>query len=230
MGKVKNALLEAGSNLSRKELLKISESTGKSVDKILSKAVNNNMTLGSSLVNKYNAGQLNDNRGSQNTYTSILSNSLGKGYSNALGISPAIQQLRSAPKLDSGSVLFIGSKGSTQTVLPKGLSSGGGTKAPAPKSIYDLTKLSPSTEGPRPGGDPAAAAAATDTAPITPPPPPEPPPMFSPGGASDSLGGNATGLRRKKSKARMAGITNQGTGQFKISNSSNFGQLVNTGM
>lgn len=222
MGKVKNALLEAGSNLSRKELLKISESTGKSVDKILSKAVKNNMTLGSSLVNKYNAGQLNDNRGSQNTYTSILSNSLGKGYSNALGISPAIQQLRSAPKLDSGSVLFIGSKGSTQTVLPKGFNTG---SAPAPTNTL---KLSPSTEGPRPGGDPAAAP--TDPAPITPPPPPEPPPMFSPGGASDSLGGNATGLRRKKSKARMAGITNQGTGQFKISNSSNFGQLVNTGM
>jgi hypothetical protein len=48
------------------------------------------------------------------------------------------------------------------------------------------------------------------------PPAPPPPPQFSPGGVGSSLDSNASGFRRKKSAARMSGLTTKGTGRFKI--------------
>ena len=48
------------------------------------------------------------------------------------------------------------------------------------------------------------------------PPPPPKPTEFSPGGVGSSLDGNASGFRRKKSSARMSGLTTKGTGRFKI--------------
>jgi len=43
-----------------------------------------------------------------------------------------------------------------------------------------------------------------------------PPQQFAPGGAAAGVDGNASGFRRKKSSARMTGLTSKGTSQFKI--------------
>lgn len=51
---------------------------------------------------------------------------------------------------------------------------------------------------------------------IAKPPEAPPPPQFSPGGLGATVDGNASGFKRKKSSARMSGLTTKGTGRFKI--------------
>jgi hypothetical protein len=55
------------------------------------------------------------------------------------------------------------------------------------------------------------------------------PQMFAPGGAGAGVDGNAAGFRRKKSSARMAGMTSKGTGQFKITGQSGKSSGLNIG-
>ena len=104
---------------------------------------------------------------------------------------------------------------------------------------YNWAKLVPNPNFKRAAAPeaPAAAPATPAPAPYTPtplvaepnnqsslmigkapePPAPPPPPQFSPGGVGATLDGNASGFRRKKSSARMSGLTTKGTGRFKIS-------------
>lgn len=56
-----------------------------------------------------------------------------------------------------------------------------------------------------------------------------PPPQYSAGGAGAEVGTNAAGFRRKKSSARMAGLTSKGTSQFKISGQSARSSGLNIG-
>ena len=74
----------------------------------------------------------------------------------------------------------------------------------------------------------------TETTTPTPEPeikPAEPdPPMFMPGGAGTAVGGNAAGMRRKKSSGRLAGLTSKGPGQFKITGQSGKSSGLNIGV
>lgn len=59
---------------------------------------------------------------------------------------------------------------------------------------------------------------------------PEPEPMkFAPGGAGSALDSGATGFRRKRSSARLAGLTSKGTSQFKITGQSAKSSGLNIG-
>lgn len=60
--------------------------------------------------------------------------------------------------------------------------------------------------------------------------PAPPPPQFSAGGVGADVGTNAAGFRRKKSSARMAGLTSKGTGQFKIGGQSARSSGLNIGI
>ena len=187
----------ANGNLSSKEALKISKSTGKDLETVMQKAVSKGGTLGSNLVNKYNS----------------VDPSLDAYYSNNIlkEGSPILQQVRSAGTLDKGSSLFIGSKGSTQTVLPKSMMSGSGTKSTAPTT--DASSAPATTSSITPGGNSTnsgglAAASASPAA---------DPFMMGPGGMSSDLDGAAKGFRKNRSSARKAGMTTKGTGQFKNS-------------
>jgi len=60
--------------------------------------------------------------------------------------------------------------------------------------------------------------------------PPSEPQKFAPGGVSANVDGNATGFRRKKSSARLAGLTSKGTSQFKISGQSARSSGLNIGV
>ncbi len=54
--------------------------------------------------------------------------------------------------------------------------------------------------------------------------------MFSPGGIGADIESNAGGFRRKKSSAKMAGMTSKGTSQLKISGQSARSSGLNIGM
>jgi hypothetical protein len=53
---------------------------------------------------------------------------------------------------------------------------------------------------------------------------------FSPGGMGVGVDGNAGGFRRKKSSARLAGMTSKGTSQFKIGGQSARSSGLNIGV
>jgi hypothetical protein len=53
--------------------------------------------------------------------------------------------------------------------------------------------------------------------------------MFTPGGMAAGVDGNAGGFRRKKSSARMAGLTSKGPSQFKITGQSRKSTGLNIG-
>ena len=57
-----------------------------------------------------------------------------------------------------------------------------------------------------------------------------PPQKFAPGGIAATVDSNAAGFRRKKSSARMAGLTSKGTGQFKITGQSGKSSGLNIGV
>lgn len=195
--KLRVATALANGNLSSKEALKIAKSTGKDLETIMQKAVSKGGTLGRSLVNKYNKVDP--------IFNDYYSNNILKEGS------PILQQVRKAGTLDKGSSLFIGSKGSTSTVLPKSMMSGSNTMSTAPTS----DAAPPAASAPSaitPGGNSTGSGglAAADAAPAD-------PFMMGPGGMSSDLDGSAKGFRKNRSSARKAGMTTKGTGQFKNS-------------
>lgn len=218
-------------NLSRNEALKIAESTGKSVETIMNKAVSQGGTLGRNLVNNYNSGSLPGSNSLSNVYASAISNSFGGGNAGAsmaravdpVGQSPIMQQVRSAGTLDKGSVLSIGSEGSTQTVLPKSLVTGnaGRNNAPPPPDTTPPPAPPPPPPPPLPPPPPPP--------PLLPPPPPPPPEKMGTGGMSSDLDGAAKGFRRAKSSARKMGMTTKGASQLKISMAQGAKSGVNIG-
>lgn len=60
--------------------------------------------------------------------------------------------------------------------------------------------------------------------------PEAPPPQYTAGGAGAVVDGNVSGFRRKKSSARMAGLTSKGTSQFKIGGQSARSSGLNIGI
>ena len=59
---------------------------------------------------------------------------------------------------------------------------------------------------------------------------PTPPPQFSVGGVGANIDMNASGFRRKRSSARLAGLTSKGTSQFKITGQSAKSSGLNIGI
>jgi hypothetical protein len=108
-------VLAAGNTLSQKELQRISRVTGKSQDQVLEKAVQKGLSIGSKVVNQYTAensllpeaARFVTQKGQEINYDPFSGN-------------PILQKINNSPKLDKGSKLFISSKGSTSTVLPRG--------------------------------------------------------------------------------------------------------------
>jgi len=115
---LKQALQIAGPKLSQSELKQIAKTTGKDYENVLVKAVQGGTQLGSQVVNQYQKGAYTDPR-------LAMARQQLPGFAEAAGkYDPILQQISNAGRLDKGSSLFIGSKGSTSTVLPRSLTQG----------------------------------------------------------------------------------------------------------
>ena len=105
-------LKAAGNTLSAGELQRLQKITGQSQDKILEKAVQKGLSIGSKVINQYQ---------SDTTFPKVSFDSPKGGtiVFDPLSNNPILRQIRDAGKVDKGSKVFIGSKGSTATVLPR---------------------------------------------------------------------------------------------------------------
>ena len=131
-GSLGSQVKDAGANVSRKEATKIAESTGKSVAQVMAKALDKGATLGASLVNQYNKGNLGPNG---NNLREVM-----PGYSVALGQGPGTTRALEALtplqnlQLNKGTVYAGNSQtnnpGGNPTynpiVLPRGMTAAGG--------------------------------------------------------------------------------------------------------
>jgi hypothetical protein len=110
-------LKAAGQTLSQKELQKIAKKTGLSQDKVLEKAVQKGLSIGSKVVNQF----ASDTKFLPGPVTGMVK---GREVTfDPFKDNPILGQIANAKKnkLDKGTKLFIGSKGSTATVLPRGV-------------------------------------------------------------------------------------------------------------
>lgn len=197
-----NLRAASGANgvLSEKELLKISNVSGKNNEKVLEKAVGKGLMIGSKVVNQYQKGKYTDPK-----------TAWYRAAAGGLGISagfdsPILNQLRNAGRQDKGSALFIGSKGSTATTLPRRSGLGMGTQ-PLPTTPANAEQPVPTGEQTQ---DPIT--------PFIPEQLPEEKPeeKMDPGSGMLSGGGmgaaGASKLGRAKSRLRQLGIYGRGTG------------------
>lgn len=187
----------AGSGvLSNKELLKISQVSGGDTDKVLEKAVGKGLMIGSNVVNQYQKGKYSTSSPGYEQYLRMIDPSKS---------SPILNQIRNAGRLDKGSALFIGSKGSTATTLPRGM--GSGMKPQPVQSPVPTAPALPTQTG------------TTAEEPIVDPILPEeklPEDKVDPGSGMMAGGGagaaGANKLGRAKSRLRQLGIYGRGTG------------------
>jgi len=149
-GSFKAAVQSAGSNVSKNEALKIAEQTGKTVAQVMAKAVSQGATLGASLVNQFNKGNLGPNGQSVTNFGNVpIGMGVNGATTRAIASLQALQGLRMQPKTvyagysttttparggtspSSGSWHTPGTTTYNPIVLPKGLTAAG-QKAPAP--------------------------------------------------------------------------------------------------
>ena len=101
------------------------------------------------------------------------------------------------------------------------------------QAVAPPTAAPPAPVAPPPTYDPTPltiGASSTPNYSMPEPKAPEmPPQMFAPGGMAAGVDGNAGGFRRKKSSARMAGLTSKGPSQFKITGQSRKSTGLNIG-
>ena len=197
-----NLRIAGGANnvLSNKELLKISKQNDKNPERVLEKAVGKGMMIGSGVVNKYQKGKYTD-PGLRMARMALPGFAMAAGKDSAI-----LQQLRNAGRQDKGSALFIGSKGSTATTLPRRLGLGEGYRPPGGDNN---TTLPTTTE---------TGTTAPETVNTTPVETmlPEEETKMDPGAGMLSGGGmgaaGANKLGRAKSRLRQLGIYGRGTG------------------
>ena len=144
------------------------------------------------------------------------------------------------PRLASTEVRYLpgGAGGSGGSLNASSWSTVPNAKKAAAKPAETATAPAPSA-APAPTYDPTPLTIGGTSTPAYQPPadtlPPDsrtpelPPQMFAPGGMGAGVDGNAAGFRRKKSSARMAGMTSKGTGQFKITGQSGKSSGLNIG-
>lgn len=199
-------------NLGQREFERILDAGG-NANRILERAVaNKGLTINSGVVNSYNKGKYTT---PLNQFMQIAADrTFGPGF----GLSPIIQQIRTAGKLDPKSSLFIGSRGSTATVLPRNFGAGG-TKTSAP--VLPSTKPVGTTDaeptdygvndsGTGSGFDSGFDSGITDTAPSQ---------DNTAALQGATLGGGdgmmgALGIKSKKSSRKQAGVSSKGTSQL----------------
>lgn len=162
------------------------------------------------------------------TYARFGPNALkALGVSQVYNYDPTQYNKESAPYTKGKSSSFTGYSGKnagTVTRTPYSLATATepaapGAAAPAP---YTPTPLVPDEV---PG-----ASEASNTSPFNINMPEAPKLQYTPGGAGAVVDGNATGVKRKKSSGRMAGLTSKGTSQFKISGQSAKSSGLNIGI
>jgi hypothetical protein len=208
--KKRGGLAGAGANVSRREALKIAQGKDISVAQVMDRALGRGQTLGASLVNKYNAGKLDDRSYIQKATDRVLGNMGGKSQYQPESLS----RLNTFGKMPKGSTYG----GMTSTGVPIL-----GMKPPK-NTMGATTKGSPTggaaSGGSTLGGGSAAAngsdlgnTTVADTAPTETPT----------NGINIDLGGNtdifstATGFRTKKSSRRGGGARAQGLGSQRVS-------------
>jgi hypothetical protein len=148
-GGMGRAIAAAGANVSKNEALKIAEQTGKSVAQVMAKAVDKGATLGASLVNQFNKGNLGPNGQSVTNFGNVpIGMGVNGATTRAIASLQALQGLQMQPKTvyagysttttpaqggtspRSGSWYTPGTTTYNPIVLPKGVVTGG-VKAPA---------------------------------------------------------------------------------------------------
>lgn len=148
-GGMGGAIAAAGANVSKNEALKIAEQTGKSVAQVMAKAVDKGATLGASLVNQFNKGNLGPNGQSVTNFGNVpIGMGVNGATTRAIASLQALQGLQMQPKTvyagysttttpaqggtspRSGSWYTPGTTTYNPIVLPKGVVTGG-AKAPA---------------------------------------------------------------------------------------------------
>lgn len=192
-------------NLGGREFKEILDAGG-NANRILERAVaNKGLTIASGVVNAYNKGEY------------FTPKDYYKYSTYNQPFNPIINQIKSAGTLDPKSALFIGSRGSTATVLPRAMGAGGTkTKAPIADPISNDAGLNQEPLGSDYGGDVSDAggfdtgfndATADNTADNT--------NMLqgSTLGGGDGMAG-ALGIKSKKSSRRQAGVASKGTSQL----------------
>jgi hypothetical protein len=199
--------------LSEKELLKISKvSQGKNPEKVLEKAVGKGLMIGSKVVNQYQKGKYTD-AGTAWARAAIPNFAVAVGKDSQI-----LQQLRNAGRQDKGSALFIGSKGSTATTLPRNMGFGN-NQQPTPTTTPIPTEAAPTDTG---------TAPTEMFPPFIPEELPEeqlpPGPGMMAGGGLGALGANK--LNRAKSRLRQLGIYGRGTGL--LGRGLQYGNALNT--
>lgn len=225
---VTQLLRQAGNNgnLGQREFQQILDAGG-NANRVLERAVaNRGLTIASGVVNSYNKGKYTTP--ASQFMQMVTDRTFGPGF----GLSPIIQQIRTAGKLDPKSALFIGSKGSTATVLPKSMMAGtSSTKSPvtAPANpVEPTTNYSPEPMDAGSGGGfdtgftDSGSSGVPDNSSI-------PDPKFSPGGSGFGTDSGLTSFRRKRSSRALAGLTTKGPGQLKISGQSSKSSGLNIG-
>jgi|694.fasta_scaffold13670_12 hypothetical protein len=192
-------------NLGRKEFERIIDAGG-NANRVLERAVaNKGLTINSGVVNQYNKGAY------------FSPNDYYKYSAFNQPVNPIINQIKSAGKLDPKSTLFIGSKGSTATVLPRGY--GGPTAKPTAQAPVDTGLDTTDTGtgdysgetggdfggdyGGDMGGDVGTPAADTTS-------------QLDGNGLPGGGAGidSAAGLKSKKSSRRQLGLSTKGTKQL----------------
>ena len=216
-------LSSVGSNLSKKEAQQMAQSRGTSVGKIMDKAMNRGLTIGSALVNAYNSGKYSTAK--DNIWKSLAPQFGSDNSRRLFGVSDNMSGL-SGLKLSKGQV-YGGAYSRNGELTPlvgmKGMGRVGGGKDPATGQVtptntpVDQTYTETPLDMPPPEPLPKEEPIKVDNS-------------FSPGGSSSMLDGGATGFRRRRSSARTAGLTSKGTSQFKISGQSGKSSGLNIGI
>ena len=245
---VRQSIKAAGNNgnLSKNELLKITEQTGKSTDQVirqldkvnakgaadnkapigLGSAAYNNLldaptsrTIMGKSMTELGLGDKYNNYGSGAIGQAITQ---GKGTSDYYGNSTA-----GTGKIPQGQQVFGSYNGAPQLqIKPQAVANASSSGRGA--GPYDGMEIKPSDpNGPGPWAPGTGGGGDT---PVLPLPEDKIDPIAVSGGTGSTVDGGATSFRRRKSSARAAGLTSRGTGQFRNSLKVGSASGVNIGM
>jgi hypothetical protein len=212
MAKKKTSFKSAGvnGNISKNEALKIAKSKNISVAKVMDRALGKGLTIGASLVNKYNSGKLDDRNYIQKATDNVFLGMGGKSQYQP----ESLNKLNSFGQMSKGSVYG----GMTSTGTPV-------LDMKRPKTLSTLTTTDTTNNNNdnnnNDNNDNNNTIPTLETTPD---------PIAINGGTGSSVDGGATSFRRKKSSARIAGLTTRGTGQFRNSLKVGSASGVNIGM
>ena len=188
----------AGANISKNEALKIAKNKDISVSQVMDRALGKGRTLGASLVNQYNAGNLDDRSFIQRATDTVF----GKMGADTMYQPKSLNKLGTFGKMPKGSV-YGGMTSMGTPIL--------GTKMPK-----DLVNAKPQTTGGGMGGAATNATTDTGTADITDtavepilPEEEEKDPMMMPGVGAD-VSSFATGWKSRLSSRKGKGASAQG--------------------